>query len=314
MKIAIHVEQLDHRGCGTVPYDYYMGIRNCLGHDALILSSRPKSTCPMEKFDGLNYKLYENESEIPSIVDSEKIDLFYMIKAGGRNEGTTPSNCKTAIHCIFSMAEPHGDVYAGVSEWLAKMFNKNEWVPHIINLPKTNETLRGELGIPKDAFVLGRLGGYGQFDLPIAHRALVTAIEKRNDLWAVFLNTQPFISHPKIKFLPFNPDLMYKSKFINTCDAMLHARSDGETFGLAVGEFSSLNKPVFTYDAPYGWYMRAHLDMLGEKALKYKNEQELLSYLLQVDKDYVKDIDWDCYSLKFSPVNVMKKFEEVFIK
>ena len=119
----------------------------------------------MDKFSGLNYYLYENESDIPNIVDREKIDLFYMIKAGGRNEGTTPSNCKTAIHCIFSMSEPHGNVYAGVSEWLAKMFNKKEWVPHIINLPKTNDTLHYELGIPKDAFVLGRLGGYNQFDV-----------------------------------------------------------------------------------------------------------------------------------------------------
>lgn len=314
MKIAIHVEQIDDRGCGTVTYDYYKGIKDCLGYEPLILSSRPKSTCPMDKFSGLNYYLYENESDIPNIVDREKIDLFYMIKAGGRNEGTTPSNCKTAIHCIFSMSEPHGNVYAGVSEWLAKMFNKKEWVPHIINLPKTNDTLHDELGIPKDAFVLGRLGGYNQFDVQDAHRALARCMEKRKDLWVIFLNTKPFVSHPRVKFLPFNPDLMYKSKFINTCDAMIHARSDGETFGLAIGEFSSFNKPIFTYDADYWWYMRAHLDMLGEKALKYKNEEELTSYLLQIDKEYVKDVDWDCYSHKFSPSNVMKKFDEVFIK
>ncbi len=314
MKIAIHVEQIDDRGCGTVTYDYYMGIRDCLGHDPIIISSRPKSTCPMEKFSGLNYYLYENETDIPAIVDREKIDLFYMIKAGGRNEGNTPANCKTAIHCIFSMSEPHGNVYAGVSEWLAKMFNKKEWVPHIINLPKTNETLHDELGIPKDAFVLGRLGGYNQFDLPIAQKALIQSVEKRNDLWAIFLNTKPFVSHPRIKFFPFNANLAYKSKFINTCDAMIHARSDGETFGLAVGEFSSFNKPIFTYDADYWWYMRAHLDMLGEKALKYKNEEELTTYLLQIDKEYVRDVDWDCYSSRFSPTNVMNKFNEVFIK
>jgi hypothetical protein len=314
MKIAIHVEQIDDRGCGTVTYDYYMGLRDCLGQDPIILSSRPKSTCPMDKFSGLNYHLYENETDIPNIIDREKIDLFYMIKAGGRNEGITPTNCKTAIHCIFSMSEPHGNVYAGVSEWLAKMFNKKEWVPHIINLPKTNETLHDDLGIPKDAFVLGRLGGYNQFDVQDAHRALARSIEKRKDLWVIFLNTKPFVSHPRVKFLPFNPDLMYKSKFINTCDAMIHARSDGETFGLAIGEFSSFNKPIFTYDADYWWYMRAHLDMLGEKALKYKNEEELTSYLLQIDKDYIKDVDWDCYSVRFSPSNVMKKFYEVFIK
>lgn len=314
MKIAIHVEQIDDRGCGTVTYDYYMGIRDCLGYDPIIMSSRPKSTCPMDKFFGMKYHLYENESDIPTIVEREKIDLFYMIKAGGKNEGTTPSNCKTAIHCIFSMTEPHGNVYAGVSEWLAKRFNQPLWVPHIINLPKIDETLHKELGIPKNDFVIGRLGGYHQFDVPAARIAVLNALQKRSDFWAIFLNTAPFVDHPRVRFLPFSPSLEYKSKFINTCDAMVHGRSDGETFGLAVGEFSSFNKPVFTYDADYWWYMRAHLDMLGEKALTYKNEHELTSYLLEINKNYVKDVDWDCYSVKFSPNNVMKQFNEIFVK
>lgn len=313
MKIAIHVEQLDHRGCGTVPYDYYLGIRDCLNHEPMIISSGPKSTCPMEKFSGLNYYLYQNENDIPNIVEREKIDLFYMIKAGGKNEVITPTNCKTAIHCVFSMTEPHGNVYAGVSEWLARRFNQPLWVPHIINLPKTNETLHDELGIPKDAFVVGRLGGYHQFDVPAARIGLCNALEKRSDLWAIFLNTEPFVEYPRVKFLPFSPSLIYKAKFINTCDAMIHGRSDGETFGLAVGEFSSLNKPIFTYDPDYWWYMRAHLDILAEKALRYKNEEELTAYLLQIDKQYINDTNWDCYSDRFSPKNVMKQFNDVFV-
>jgi hypothetical protein len=60
--------------------------------------------------------------------------------------------------------------------------------------------------------------------------------------------------------------------------------------------------------------MRAHIDMLGDKALTYKNKEELLSYLLQIDKQYVKDVEWDCYSIKFSPKNVINKFKEVFIQ
>lgn len=314
MKIAVHVEQLDHRGCGTVPYDYSMGLREILGHDPIIISSRKKSTCPIEKFSEFKCLLYEDSLEIPSIVDKEKIDIFYMAKAGGRNEGTTPSNCKTAIHCIFSMTEPHGNVYAGVSEWLAKRHQSKLWVPHIINLPKTSESLHQELGIPIDSFVIGRVGGYDQFDISFTHSALLEGLNRRKEMWAIFLNTKPFTDHPKVKFISFNPSNVYKSKFINTCDVMLHARTDGETFGLSVGEFSSMNKPVFTYDAPYWWYMRAHIDMLGEKAILYKNYDELLSYLLQIDKDYIKDVDWDCYSQKFSPANVMKKFDEVFIK
>jgi hypothetical protein len=212
------------------------------------------------------------------------------------------------------MTEPHGDVYAGVSEWLARRFNQPKWVPHIINLPKNEDNLRTELGIPTEAFVVGRLGGYKQFDIKFAQNAVIDALERRNDLWAIFLNTEKFIDHPRAKFIPFSADNSYKTKFINTADAMLHARSDGETFGLAVGEFSSRNKPVFTFDAAYEWYNRAHIEMLGDRALLYKNGYELLSYLLQIDKNYVSNVDWDRYSERFSPQNVINQFNEVFIK
>jgi hypothetical protein len=313
MKIGIHVNQLDHRGHGTVTYDYSLALRDILGHEPIIISSKEKSTHPMDKFGEFKCRLYENQTDLPQIVDQEHIDLMYMVKAG-EDDNLTPSNCKTGIHCVFNMKHPHGDVYAGVSEWLAKHSGRDLWVPHIVNLPKTTQTLHDELGVPKNAFVIGRLGGYEQFDVPDAREAVIEALNKRSDLWAIFLNTKPFVDHPRAKFIPFQPELSYKSKFINTCDAMIHGRSDGETFGLAVAEFSSFNKPVFTYDAPYWWYMRAHIDMLGEKALTYKNKEELLSYLLQIDKGYVNDTEWDCYSVRFSPKNVINKFEEVYIK
>ena len=39
-------------------------------------------------------------------------------------------------------------------------------------------------------------------------------------------------------FLPPTTDVERKVKFINTSDAFLHARTQGESFGMAVGEFS----------------------------------------------------------------------------
>jgi hypothetical protein len=313
MKIGLHVNQLDHRGNSTVVYDYAVALKNILGHTPIVVSSRAKSNHPIDRFSEFGVHLYDDMSELTNVVDKEKIDVLYMSRAGNNNE-FTPTNCKTAIHAIFDMREPHGSVYAGVSEWLAKFFNKELWVPHIIDVPKVNETLHAELGIPNTDFIVGRIGGYEQFDVIFAHNAISKVLEQRSDFWAIFLNTKPFIEHPRVKFLPFHPDPLYKRKFINTCDAMLHARTDGETFGLAVAEFSASNKPVITYDAPYWWYMRAHLDMLGDKAIKYRDENELLTYLKDIDKEYVKDVEWDCYSVKFSPTNVIKKFEEVFIK
>jgi hypothetical protein len=313
MKIGLHANLLDHRGNSTVIYDYAMALRKYFGYETCVVSSRQKSTHPMERFKSIGYSLYDNPSEITSIVEKEKIDVMYMTTAGA-DEGFTPKNCKTAIHCVFNMEHQFGDVYAGVSEWLANRFNKPLWVPHIINLTPPTKTLHQEFGIPEKDFVVGRLGGYEQFNVPFVYDAIQRTLNIRKDIWFVFLNTEPKIQHERVKYIPFQPDPVFKSNFIFTCDAMLHARMDGETFGLAVGEFSSLNKPVLTYDATHWWYMRAHLHMLGEKAITYKNEEELLGYLLQIDKNYVKDVDWDCYSKPFSPENVIKKFNDVFIK
>ncbi len=314
MKIALHVPQLDSRGSSVVTYDYGNALKKYFGYDVVVLSSAKKLSHPIERFSSIGYHLYDDFSELPRIIDDKNIDFLYMFVGGGPENYTLPTNCKVGVHCVFTMNCPQGDVYAGVSEWLANHYKQSLWVPHIVDIPKTNETLHNELSIPKNDFVIGRLGGYEQFDIPFVYSSIQKALDARKDLWFIFLNTKPFITHERVKFLPFQADITYKSKFINTCDVMLHARSDGETFGLSVGEFSSLNKPVFTYDAPYWWYMRSHLHILGEKALTYKNEEELTSYLLQIDKEYIKDIEWDCYSERFSSKNVIQQFNETFIK
>lgn len=313
MNIGLNVVQFDQRGSSTAMYDYAMALRKYCGVDPILFGSKPRTSIPMDNFSVFRYHLYDSPDEIVALVDKEKLDFLYLLRSG-ENDSVTPKNCKTGVHCVFTMKEPHGDVYVGISEWLANFFQKDLWVPHIIDLPKTDITLRDDLGIPKDSFVIGRLGGYKQFDIEFVKRSVCTALERRKDLWAIFLNTEQFVDHPRAKFIPFQLDPTYKSKFINTCDAMLHARSDGETFGLAVGEFSSFNKPILTYDAPYWWYMRSHIHILGEKAILYKNEEEVTAYLLQIDKDYVRDVEWDCYSTRFSPENVIKKFWDVFVK
>ena len=47
----------------------------------------------------------------------------------------------------------------------------------MINLPICNENLRTILNIPKDAIVFGRYGGYYQFDITIAHKAIIEHVK-----------------------------------------------------------------------------------------------------------------------------------------
>lgn len=67
-------------------------------------------------------------------------------------------------------------------------------------------------------------------------------------------------------------DEVLKRAFVNTCNAMIHARSEGETFGLACAEFAFANRPVITYaHSPE----KAHLEMLGDLARPYDSPASL---------------------------------------
>ena len=136
-----------------------------------------------------------------------------------------------------------------------------------------------ESAIPRGATVFGRHGGDDSFDIPWVHKAVVETAKKNSDIWFLFLNTREFSGTaglPNIRFLPATADPILKRRFLNTCDAMLHGRMRGETFGLSCLEFASLGKPVLTYA---GSPERAHLEILGEAAVAYRNARELGEFL-----------------------------------
>jgi hypothetical protein len=186
----------------------------------------------------------------------------------------------------------------------------------MLNLPDTSEDLRTELGIPKNALVVGRHGGYDTFDLEFAVNTVKKVLEKRPDIWFVFLNTEKKIEHPRCIYLDRIIDSNRKFKFINTCDAMLHARSYGETFGLSVLEFAALGKQIISYDNeelqnnhPLGG--RNHFLFLKDNCFKYSTADQLgytLSYLTRKNP-----FDTKYLLTEFSPQNVMTKFQKVFL-
>ena len=101
-------------------------------------------------------------------------------------------------------------------------------------------------------------------------------------------------------------DILHKTKFINTCDAMIHARADGETFGLAVAEFSSKNKPIIT--CPVGDL--EHILILKEKAIIYKSKTELMT-IFENSKTLIHSReDWNAYR-EYTPELIMKQFDRM---
>ncbi len=315
MRIAFHVFQLDHRGSSVTTYDYATANQDILGNESVIISSRAKSTHPLEKFNRFKTILYDDVSELDAIIQREGIELRHMSKYGN-NDGITPTSCRTVVHAVFRMEEPHGTVYAGVSEYLALKFNRKHWVPHIVQMPPIDASLRADLNIPETAFVVGRHGGYEQFNVPFVPEAVKHSLNLRKDLYYIFLNTKEFIKHDRVRFLPFHPDPDgdYKRKFINSCDAMLHARIDGETFGLAVGEFSAMNKPVITFNIDQPWYDKSHLHILGDKAIVYQTQKDLILTLMNLSKKTIASMKWDAYTDRFTPAKVMHIFDHVFVQ
>lgn len=116
--------------------------------------------------------------------------------------------------------------------------------------------------------------------------------------------------HDRIIYLEPTIDRYFKVKFINTCDAMIHASNMGETFGLAVGEFSTCNKPIITYSNIDTKLTYEHLRILGDKGIYYNNENDLMNIFREFKKDSTKD--WNCYR-DYEPEKVMKIFEDIFL-
>ena len=84
-----------------------------------------------------------------------------------------------------------------------------------------------------------------------------------------FIFLDPVFSEDK------DEEIYLKTRFINTCDAMIHGRKHGEMFGLAIGEFCWRNKPIITTTG----LDNMQLDILGDKGIKYNNEQKLASII-----------------------------------
>ena len=312
MKIALHDNSLSIRGTTVAIYDYAEYLTNKFGYECIILYNKTSNNNDLDvinnKFSKFKVIGYQNISEIDGYLIENKCDYFFVIKSG-QFDGVISNVCKNIIMAVstnISRNDIHGDKYYVCSPWLSKITGI-DYVPHMINLPDVKYNLRSELGIPLDAIVFGRNGGYETFDLPFVKDVIRDILSTKENYYFIFQNTQKFIEHPRVIWLDPNPDLEYKVKFINTCDAHLHARHVGESFGLTCGEFSIKNKPVITWN---GSVERNHIDILGDKALLYNNYNDLMNLLL---KFTIEDNNWNCYN-DFLPDLVIDRFKKMYLE
>jgi hypothetical protein len=316
--IAFLSNKLTLRGTEIAMYDYADFNETMLGNKSIIVSRdynriKHESDVSAEAYAKFQNRFpmeyYQTPSDIDRIVEKHGVTHLYVIK-GGERDGIVSTKCKNLIHCVFSTKEPHGDVYSAVSSDVNRLSGTNcPVVPHMIRNYETDGHMRNVWSIPPDAIVFGRYGGVETFDIPFVYEAIKQVLNVRPDVYFIFMNTNVFYNHPRILYLKGTANMEHKRLFINTCDAMLHARRYGETFGITCGEFAVALKPVITYSASKD---RNHLAILGKKAVLYSDYASIYHILSTFTRDKY-DMRDNGY-LQYTPENIMRTFAEVYLQ
>lgn len=323
MKLAFLQEQLCVRGSSVAMYDYADYNEILLKNQSIILL--PKSG--LQRSDPIGLKRFQDrfkvviypDSELENTLEEFGVDILYIIKYGKRDGLNASCKIKTVIHCVFDMSEPHGNVYAGVSKEIAEKYKKKLFVPHMVALDKRIfdsrcPSLRDQLGLKKTDIVFGRYGGQDTFNLDFVWSIINMVVSERKDIHFLFINTPAGLIHPQVHYGEKISSDLEKKVFIEACDAHLECGTMGHSFGLAIAEFSVMNKPIIAYKPkkPIGFWNDAHLKILGDKGIYYSDGLDFYRVLMNFSITSHQETDLNCYR-DYSPEKVMKIFQSVFI-
>jgi hypothetical protein len=315
MKVAFHSRILTERGSEGAMLDYARLNRSVLGNESILcLPNRPEfAASPLLKKWQEEFVVtqYTDKNDLGRKLKKEAVEVLYLTKPGPFDGFLVPG-VKNCVHAQFLCDEFHGDAFAYLSPWMSRVMTGREesYVPFYVPKFETSTNLRKKLGILSGERVFGRHGGWDTFNIPFARRAVAEHARKHRTDHFIFLNTEPIRGTEKLKnvhYLAPTIDPEKKAQFLATCDAMLHARWHGETFGLAVGEFAALGKPVITFE---GSRERAHLEMLGDRALRYCNRAELEEILCSF---IPRKASGTVYEEFANPNRVMDLFRKIFL-
>jgi hypothetical protein len=313
--VAFHSNTMSMRGSENALWDYANFIETVLGNQSIICHpaklenlENPTFAKWKERFPLIAYR---TRNELSRKLKESGAEVLYQIKPGPFDGFVIPG-VRNCMHSMFLSDEFHGDSFAYVSRWASRVMTGKEvsFVPHFVPKLESKMNLRGKLGIPTKAKVFGRHGGADTFNIPFVRKAVLQHAQKNSDDHFLFLNTQHIRGTEKLKnvhYLAPTIDPEEKAQFLGTCDAMLHARQHGETFGLAVGEFAVLGKPVITFSESRE---KAHLEMLGNQALLYRHAGELAEILREFSPHRTKGTEYEIFA---DPKVVMEFFQKKFL-
>lgn len=286
MKVAFLTNDLQMRGTQSTTWWFARANEQVLRNQSIIFT--------FEKLSGYNSPNTTAQSVAwftdhfdTRFVTPETLD-GRMVEAGidvcfaevyGTPTSTLPTSVPVLAHCVFESRYKVGTLRVAVSRCVARQcVTEDVKVLHNpVQVEMNSDNLRDRLSIPEEAIVFGRYGGYETFDFLEVHKIVQVVASKFSNIHFVFMNTEAFCAGTKqIHFLPGTSDGRAKRAFINTCDAMLHARQGGETFGCSCGEFAICGKSVITTDRSKDL---AHIELLGDAAIVYDSCDALYQIL-----------------------------------
>ena len=314
MKVGFYLREINFRGIANSIYLFAINNQKILNNKSIIIYNSTALDNQNEailefkkKFDTFQIK---NFDELNILNKKLKLDFIYFQRDGAKD--SLVKNCKNLIHAVFpqNLFQYHGHAYAYISEWLSKTCS-NAKIPYLnlpINLSKSKKDLRKKLKIPKYAKVFGYHGGENSFDLQFVKDVVKEISSREKNIYFLFMNVIKFISNKNVIFLRGSFNQTKKKEFINSCDAMLHARSLGESFGISCAEFAICNKPIITYGF---CRQRAHFDICKKNIITYYSYDDLQKKLLNFDKN--KKYKTSNLKIRLSSKTTIQSFKNIFL-
>lgn len=208
--------------------------------------------------------------ELPSILKKISPHILHVHHSGQIEPPLDQARAISGIPVIFSTnvfgvqgRSPEQDKISKilfVSNWLkevaapwSKGDSRCDVLYNPVEKPFTDADLRSDMNIPKDTFVIGRIGrNADDIHDPISLRAY-KEIENKNTLFLtispppIMVREAHEMGIKNIRFIDPSTDDVFLSRFYNTLDVLAHARLDGETFGCVIAEAMIHGKPVVTH-------------------------------------------------------------------
>ncbi len=308
-RFLLHSNQFSERGDSVDLITMNRGLHDYLGIESIIAfpASDPRtSSSRVSEARALGIEVFEynTRAELESLVKKERLTHNYVF-SGGDPSGLSYCTSENphwrlleTIHItrvVFRNYKPHGDFYLYVSEWLfdwSQKFPRSlaaapketvvSWLPHAVE-PQVGDgtSFRISHDIPLDAKLVGRIGGFDQFDDPAARKAVLELLTTREDVWFAAVNTQNFGSHDRLIYIP-EIDRNEVWDFYDACDLLLNGRLMGESFGFSIVEPLSIGKAVLAPSRSRNPFMdQHHLALLAPLGLLYDSKDQLLRLMRQ---------------------------------